>query len=406
MCKALDVRMRWMSCCKQTPTCPDRAIPVRKSEHINIFFAARDTSVHLSLRNLLCLWRPDLLWLETFSHLFHREESLLKTNRLQSVGMKDESFDMTHVGGREKNTHTHTHTHTSVFKANQAAAGNPVLLHLTCCCKRELDDGRVKRHSRVCVCGTPDTPSNQHLPASDWSMQNRRPDFTKTFMYWSVRRIYKNQTEGFPWKINHVPYAAGNLCCVVSCYTGSRNSKSTFSNKSRCTTCECVGGNVCWAACQSLLCWSCDVTSSHLWWNVELLHWSWFLMSLFLSEYQQNNAVLFSLQWAWADTRYYSISGYLPSYAIFFIILNSGYCIFSFYFEKKMNVEQPWQQKQRSLLFDEVKRLSQVNWHDVGMCAALKHTDMKFKKKKNPARRFGNISGLKQKKMASSSFQQ
>ncbi len=35
-----------------------------------------------------------------------------------------------------------------------------------------------------------------------------------------------------------------------------------------------------------------------------------------------------------------------------------------------------WQRRQCPLLFDEVKGLSQGNWHDVGMHAALNYTDM------------------------------
>ncbi len=54
----------------------------------------------------------------------------------------------------------------------------------------------------------------------------------------------------------------------------------------------------------------------------------------------------------------------------------------SFYYEKKMHVE-----RQRALLFDEAEGSSQVNWHDVGM------EDLVSKK-------FGNIFGLNQEKMA------
>ncbi len=39
-----------------------------------------------------------------------------------------------------------------------------------------------------------------------------------------------------------------------------------------------------------------------------------------------------------------------------------------FYFEKKMHAELPWQQMQHTFLFE---RLSQVNWHDVGMMHAF-----------------------------------
>lgn len=40
-----------------------------------------------------------------------------------------------------------------MFEADraEAAAGNSALLHLTCCCKRDLDDGEAVRHSHVCV---------------------------------------------------------------------------------------------------------------------------------------------------------------------------------------------------------------------------------------------------------------
>ncbi len=47
-----------------------------------------------------------------------------------------------------------------------------------------------------------------------------------------------------------------------------------------------------------------------------------------------------------------------------------------FYFEKKMHTEMPWQPWQRMLIFDEVERLSQVHWQDVGRHAALKHKDI------------------------------
>ncbi len=40
-----------------------------------------------------------------------------------------------------------------------------------------------------------------------------------------------------------------------------------------------------------------------------------------------------------------------------------------FYFEKNMHAELPWQWRQHGLLFDEVERLSQVKWHDVGVHA-------------------------------------
>ncbi len=40
------------------------------------------------------------------------------------------------------------------------------------------------------------------------------------------------------------------------------------------------------------------------------------------------------------------------------------------------HAELPWQRRQGTLLFDEIERLSQVNWHDVGMHAELQHTDM------------------------------
>lgn len=40
-----------------------------------------------------------------------------------------------------------------MFEADraEAAAGNSALLHLTCCCKRDLDDGEAVRQSHVCV---------------------------------------------------------------------------------------------------------------------------------------------------------------------------------------------------------------------------------------------------------------
>lgn len=40
-----------------------------------------------------------------------------------------------------------------MFEADraEAAAGNSALLHLTCCCKRDLDDGEAVRHGHVCV---------------------------------------------------------------------------------------------------------------------------------------------------------------------------------------------------------------------------------------------------------------
>ncbi len=53
------------------------------------------------------------------------------------------------------------------------------------------------------------------------------------------------------------------------------------------------------------------------------------------------------------------------------------------YFEKKMDTELSWRQRQRVLLLDEVKRLSQVNWCDVGMHAALSFTDMEDLVSKN-----------------------
>ncbi len=45
----------------------------------------------------------------------------------------------------------------------------------------------------------------------------------------------------------------------------------------------------------------------------------------------------------------------------------------------KMHTELLWQQRQCLLLFDEVKRLSHVNWHDAGMHADMctrQYTDM------------------------------
>ncbi len=69
-----------------------------------------------------------------------------------------------------------------------------------------------------------------------------------------------------------------------------------------------------------------------------------------------------------------------------------------FYFEKKTHAELPRQQRQCGLLFEEVERLSQVNWHDVGMHATLEPTDMECGRR-TPAHHFGNISGLKQKEM-------
>ncbi len=48
-----------------------------------------------------------------------------------------------------------------------------------------------------------------------------------------------------------------------------------------------------------------------------------------------------------------------------------------------MYVELPWQRRQHRLLFDEMERLSQVDWPDVAMHAALSHTDVEdlFSKK-------------------------
>ncbi len=42
-----------------------------------------------------------------------------------------------------------------------------------------------------------------------------------------------------------------------------------------------------------------------------------------------------------------------------------------FYFEKRLHAELLWQRRQRVLLSDESERFLQVNWHDVGMHAAL-----------------------------------
>ncbi len=42
-----------------------------------------------------------------------------------------------------------------------------------------------------------------------------------------------------------------------------------------------------------------------------------------------------------------------------------------FYFEKNMHVEMLWWQRQPASIFEEMERFSQVNWHDVGMHAAL-----------------------------------
>ncbi len=58
--------------------------------------------------------------------------------------------------------------------------------------------------------------------------------------------------------------------------------------------------------------------------------------------------------------------------------------------------------REHMLLFKEVERLLQVNWHDVGMHAAFQYTDMEdLVSRRSPARQFGNILGIKQEKKAS-----
>ncbi len=63
--------------------------------------------------------------------------------------------------------------------------------------------------------------------------------------------------------------------------------------------------------------------------------------------------------------------------------MNSCYGTLGSYFKEKTYVELPWQRRQHTLLFDEMERLSQVNWPDVAMHAALSHTDVEdlFSKK-------------------------
>ncbi len=52
---------------------------------------------------------------------------------------------------------------------------------------------------------------------------------------------------------------------------------------------------------------------------------------------------------------------------VFFTVLTS----LGFYFENKMHAELSWRPRDPVLLFNEAKRLSRVNWQDVGMNAAL-----------------------------------
>ncbi len=56
-----------------------------------------------------------------------------------------------------------------------------------------------------------------------------------------------------------------------------------------------------------------------------------------------------------------------------------------------------------AFLYDKVERLSQVNWHDVGTHAALllyRREGLSFARRR-AARQTGDISSLKQEKMAS-----
>ncbi len=106
----------------------------------------------------------------------------------------------------------------------------------------------------------------------------------------------------------------------------------------------------------------------------------------------------------WADIKYYQIPRYLQSFAI--NALNIEYrtavtASLGFYSEKKMHTQLPWWGRQRVLLFEEVERLSQVIWCDVGMQRFIIQTWRTEFQRTPPAHWTSNILALKQEEMAS-----
>ncbi len=65
-----------------------------------------------------------------------------------------------------------------------------------------------------------------------------------------------------------------------------------------------------------------------------------------------------------------------------------------------MHVELPWWQRQHALLFGKVERLSEVSWHDVGMHAVLKYTDLEDLVSKNASLSIWQYFRVKQEKIS------
>lgn len=119
-----------------------------------------------------------------------------------------------------------------MFEADraEAAAGNSALLHLTCCCKRDLDDGEAVRHGHVCVFSV----TLWLLLIDRGRTRGKENDRFVWFPHLSNTipahpscnnprgASAKSQTETLTWKINNLPYAVGYLVYIAAPYSAKR----------------------------------------------------------------------------------------------------------------------------------------------------------------------------------------